>query len=199
MPAVVIDGIGLTPIPGFDAGAAEEEELDEPRILANSAIAVAHGQLLVTSNVDLMKRIVSDRIPGQSLSESLDYQVVNHALESLGAGEDSFRFFARTDEEYRTTYELIRQNRMPEAESLVGRLLNRLLGPDEEGVLRQQQINGEKLPDYQVVRRYLGPGGIYIRSLDDGWMVTGVMLNKDQVYDAEFERPTVATASAKKD
>jgi hypothetical protein len=197
MPAVVIDGIGLTPIPSFDAGADEPEKEAERRILANSALAVAHGQLLVTSNIDLMKRIVSDRPSPQTLASSIDFQVVNHSLQLLGAGEDCLRLFSRSDEANRTTYELIRQNRMPESENLVGRLLNRLLAPDEEGVLREQQINGEKLPDYQVVRRYLGPGGLYVRSLDDGWMITGVMLNKDQIYDAQFERAPLATASAK--
>ena len=201
MPIVVIDGIGLTPIPGLeDTAAAPEAEIgEEPRILENAAIAVVHGHLIVTSQLDLMKRIVTQDPQDQLLNESMDYKIVNQALESLGAGEDSFRGFSRTDEEYRATYELVRQNRMPEAKTLVGRVLNQLLGSDEEGVLRQQQINGEKLPDYQVVRRYLGPGGIYVRSVDDGWMISGIMLSKDQAYDAAFERPTVATASAKTD
>jgi hypothetical protein len=203
MPVVVIDGIGLTPIPGLEDAAvlpgAEEEIVNEPRILENAAVAVVHGHLIVTSQLDLMTRLVTQEPQDQRLRDSTDYQIVRRALESLGAGEDSFQCFSRTDEEYRATYELIRQNRMPEATTLAGRVLNRLLGSDEEGVLRQQQINGAKLPDYQVVRRYLGPGGIYVRSLDDGWMINGVMLSKDQVYDATFERPAVATASAETD
>ena len=69
------------------------------------------------------------------------------------------------------------------------------LCPDD----RVKQINGEKIPDYQVARRYLGPGGIFVRSLDEGWMIAGVILNKDQVYDASFERPAVTTASNKTD
>ena len=200
-PIVVIDGIGLTPIPGLEDAAAvsDEEGADAPGILENAAVAVVHGHLIVTSQLDLMKRIVTQQPQDQLLKDSMDYQIVSRALESLGAGEDSFRCFSRTDEEYRTTYELIRQNRMPEAKTLVGRVLNRLLGSDEEGVMRQQQINGEKLPDYQIVRRYLGPGGVFARSLEDGWMISGIMLSKDQLYDAEFERPTVATASAKAD
>lgn len=195
MPTVVIDGIGLTPIPGMDAAAKPQADGSEPRILKTAAIGVVHGQLIVTSQLDLMERIVSQEAPDQSLGNSVDYQIVNRALQALGAGEDSFRFFSRTDEEYRASYELIRHNQMPESQSLVGRLLNRLLGSDEDGVLRQQQIDGEKLPEYQVVRRYLGPAGIYVHSADDGWMVTGVMLSKDQVYDAQFQRPAITTAS----
>jgi hypothetical protein len=201
-PIVIIDGIGLTPVPGLeDAAVLPQQPIgqEEPRILENAAVAVVHGQLIVTSQLDLMRRIVTIGPDDSRLRDGMDYQIVNRELESLGGGEDSFRCFSRSDEAYRTTYELIRENRMPEAKTIVGRVLNRLLGPDEEGVLRQQQINGEKLPDYQVVRRHLGPGGIYARSLEEGWTITGIVLSKDQVYDASFDRPPVATASAKTD
>ena len=84
---------------------------------------------------------------------------------------------------------------MPEAETILGRLLNRILGPDEEGVVRSQQIDGAKLPEYQVVRRYLGPAGLYVRSVENGWLVCGMVISKGQAYDAQFERQAVSTAS----
>ena len=59
-------------------------------------------------------------------------QVGRDELRQVGDSEISFRFFSRTDEEYRPTYELIRQGRMPEAESLFGKLLNRMLAEDED-------------------------------------------------------------------
>jgi hypothetical protein len=67
---------------------------------------------------------------------------------------------------------------MPESESLFGKLLNALLGEDEE-VLREQQIDGSKLPNFEMVRRYLGPAGITIRSEDHGWFVVGFALDKE--------------------
>jgi hypothetical protein len=192
-PTLVIDGIGAA-IPGLEDNPLEEAD-EEKRILTSSAIAVVHGQLIVASHLDLMKRIVLPQLAANSLRDSVDYQLVNRSLERLGAGEDGLRLFSRTDEEYRTTYELIRQNRMPQAETLLGRLLNRFLGPEEEGVLREQQINGEKLPEYQVVRRYLGPAGLFVRSLEDGWMVTGVVLSKQAAFDEPKARSRVTTAS----
>ena len=36
------------------------------------------------------------------------------------------------------------------------------------------------MPDYQVVRRYLGPGGVFVHSEVDGWSVTGVLLTKEE-------------------
>ena len=68
---------------------------------------------------------------------------------------------------------------MPEAETLLGKMLNRLFEPEEEGVLREQVIDGSKMPDYEVARRYLGPTGFVVRSEDDGWAITGCLINKE--------------------
>jgi hypothetical protein len=192
IPTLTVDGPGFNPIPGTEP--AEEEESE--RILPNSAITVAHGQLMVATNIDLLLRVIN--LPGaeDTLDTAADYRAVQEALTKLGAGDDSFRFFSRTDEEYRPVYELIRQNRMPEAKTLLGRSLNRILGPQEKGVLREQQIDGSKLPEFQVVRRYLGPAGLYVRSEEDGWMVTGVLLTKDQPHESSPEEPAVTTARA---
>ena len=171
--------------PGFGSFVAEEdvqedggEILEEP-LFANPAIAVVHGHLVFASQIDLIRNVLKRRDQRDSLAQAQDYQLVSDALEKLGARGDSFRSFTRTDEAYRTTYELIRQGRMPESESLLGKFLNRLLGADEEGVLRQQKIDGAKMPAYQIVRRYLGPAGLYARSEENGWFVSGCLLTKD--------------------
>ncbi|MCA9202003.1 MAG: hypothetical protein KDA59_03120 [Planctomycetales bacterium] len=105
--------------------------------------------------------------------------MVNRALEKLGADVESFRTFSRTDEAYRVTYELLKQNRMPESESMFGKMLNRMLGTGEKGVTREQEIDGSKMPGYDAVRRYLGPAGMYVHSYEDGWYIAGVLLHKD--------------------
>jgi len=65
---------------------------------------------------------------------------------------------------------------MPEAETLLAKALNALMAPKEEGALRSQQIDGSKLPDFETVRKYFGPGGLYVRSVNDGWEITGLLL-----------------------
>jgi hypothetical protein len=170
---------GIDPI--GDAPVAEEEE-EEERILRNSAITVAHNQFIVATHVDMLRRILAERSAQDQLGLSEDVQLVNTYLDRLGAGEDSLRSFSRTDEEYRPTYELIRQGKMPESESMLGRILNRLLGSDEDDVLREQKIDGSQLPDFQVVRRYLGPAGLFMRSEQDGWYASGLLLNKHALY-----------------
>ena len=153
-----IEGAGFDP---FGTGLHEEDEEseEEQKIIPNSAITVLHGHLLVATHVDILVDVLERPLGTDMLSESADFVLVNDALAKIGAGPSSFRFFTRTDEAYRPTYELIRQGKMPEAKTVLGKLLNRLLGPDEKGILREQQIDGTKMPDFDAVRRYLGPRG----------------------------------------
>jgi len=99
----------------------------------------------------------------------------------LLSGSNSVKSFVRTDEAFRPVYELLRQGKMPESETLLGRLLNRLMTqPDDEDedILRQQKIDGRQLPAFEMVRRYFGPAGTIIRSEEDGWFVVGASLSK---------------------
>jgi hypothetical protein len=164
-----------------DPLAPKAEDDDEPQ-LPNSAVTVAKGHFIVSTHVDFLQRILETRPEEDQLAKAEDFQLVQRHLEKLGAKSDSLRYFSRTDEEYHPTYELIRSGRMPEAESMLGRMLNRLMGPEDKDVLRKQSIDGSQLPEFEAVRRYLGPGGGYSRTEDDGWFVSGVLLNKQALY-----------------
>jgi hypothetical protein len=173
-----IEGDGFDPF-GEAPAEEEEEEEEERRVLPNSAITVAHGHLIVASHVDFIVDLLKRPVGVDRLVDTADYQIVGDALDKIGSNEDSARVFTRTDEAYRPTYELIRQGKMPESKTLLGKLLNRLLGPEEEGILREQQIDGSKMPEFDAVRRYLGPAGLFVRSDEDGWFTAGCMLTKD--------------------
>ncbi len=155
---------------------AEEEEA---KILPNSAIAVINGHLFVASHVDFIVEMLQRPLGTELLADAADYQQVQDALAKIGSGPSSFRFFARTDESYRPTYELIRQGKMPEAKTVLGKLLNRMFGPDEKGLLREQQIDGSKMPEFDAVRRYLGPSGMCVTSEENGWYMVGCLLSKE--------------------
>jgi len=167
-----------------NAAAAEEEDEDdeeeeEERLLPNAAVAVAFGHLVVASRYEFLVKVLSEAKKQETLGRCVDFQAVSAALKQLGAGGSCcVRAFSRTDEEYRPTYELIRKGKMPESETLFGRLLNAALGPNKKGVVRKQEIDGSELPDYQVVRRSLGPAGIYVVSEPDGWFAVGFLLPK---------------------
>jgi len=61
---------------------------------------------------------------------------------------------------------------------MFGRVLNTAFGAGKKGVVRKQQIDPKAMPDYEFVRRYLGPAGIQMTTEPDGWFLKGVMLPK---------------------
>ena len=113
-----------------------------------------------------------------SLGQEPDYQRVRTALVAQGSKNDSIHYFSQTDESYRANYELLKQGKLPEAETMLARLLNAWLGSHEEGVIRNQEIDGSKLPDFDLVKKYLGPGGLFAQSEEDGWWLVGCLLKR---------------------
>ncbi len=161
----------------------EEAPVDgkKNRAFPTSAVCVADGHLFIASHVDFLKEVFSLDTPQATLRTAGDYREVENAMSQLLPGAAAARFFMRTDEVYRPIYELLRQGKMPESETLLGRLLNRLLTPpddEEEGILREQKIDGRLLPDFEMVRRYFSPAGTIVRSSDNGWFIAGATLSK---------------------
>ena len=149
--------------------------------IPTSAVCVTEGHLFIASHADFMKEVFTNEGAEAGLSTAGDYREVERALNQLLPGSASARFFTRTDEAYRPVYELLRQGKMPESETLLGRLLNRLLAPpedEEQRILREQKIDGRLLPDFEMVRRYFSPAGTVVRSSENGWFIAGATLSK---------------------
>lgn len=167
------------------AGPAEETVEEDARLLPHAAVTVAYRHLFVASHVDFLKEVLKPVEERETLNPNLDYKLVNEAVGQLGITEKCARVFSRTDEEYRPTYELIRQGKMPQSETLLGRLLNTIFTTGKQGEFRLQKIDGSKMPEYDVVRRYLGPAGLVVTSERDpatnqptGWFFKGFTLKK---------------------
>lgn len=171
-------------IEGTDFVAAQEpesnadEDSDEAK-LPNMAITVFMNHLVVSTHLDFIEDLVVRSSRSPNLGGMDDFQRVQVALDKLGGKNDSFRFFARTDESYRATFELLKQGKLPEAETMLARILNGLLGPQEEGVVRKQELDGSRLPDFELVKKYLGPSGLYAQTENEGWWVVGCLLKKE--------------------
>jgi hypothetical protein len=177
--------------------ADESQDGMKPTAMTHSAVCVTDGHLLVASHLTFLEKMLAAKAKGDQLSDAPDFREVEVTLNQLLPGPVAARCFRRTDEAYRPTYELLRQGKMPESETLLGRLLNRLLTTpedEEEGVLRKQRIDGRQLPPFEMVRRYFSPAGIVVRSLDDGWFVVGATLTKQGVVAKLGEAPVPETA-----
>ncbi len=171
---------GFTSIQGGDANAESEDKRD--RVLPNSAVTVALGHMMMASDINYLKEILGGFGQRDMLASSSDYQQVLAMVNRLAPGPHSVFVFARMDEEVRPTFELIRQGKMPEAKTMLGKALNNMLTTEverTEGQLRKQRVDGSTLPSFEAVRRYFGPAGRVVRSDKDGWFVTGAILNKE--------------------
>ena len=162
-------------------GFGEEEDMEEVEgelLLPNMALTVAHGYLLIASHCDFLQRMLQPIDARQTLGRSVDYRIVDALIQRLAPQATCLRGFSRTDEEYRPTYEILRQGKMPESESMLGRALNDLLAPDP-GTTRKQEIDASQAPDFDFVRRHLGPAGTFAVSEEEGWFFKGIMLSKE--------------------
>ena len=175
VPTISLDA--LPPLGGEDL--EEEDEFGPAPVFPNTAFTVAHGELFVASHLQFLLKVLKQREDErETLGGTVDFKLVEATCNESGAGENHFRVFSRADEEYRPTYELIRQGKMPESETLLGRTLNTIFGIGAEGVLRKQEVDGGKLPEFEVVRRHLGFSGAFGVTEESGWFFKGFMVGK---------------------
>ena len=140
------------------------------------AVGVARNSLLIASHVEAIRRVLNPST--QLLTENQSFQQVAGVLDRLGGKTASFRFFTQPELAWRTNYELFQQGKMPQAKTLLGRSLNRLFEPDDINQLRDQELDGSKLPPFAFTLPYLSPGGFFVRTQPDGWLHTGVLLKR---------------------
>ncbi len=139
VPQLKVDVPSLTP--KKDDGKTKPDENDddqdkEGHFLPHGAITVAHGQLFVASHIDFLAKILKPLGANDRLATQPEFQQVwDLTFGKLGVKQQSSRSFSWTDRAVQPTYELIRQGKMPQSESLLGRTLNSLaaLRPGQEG------------------------------------------------------------------
>jgi hypothetical protein len=166
--------------PGIEPAAPgnEEEEEEQVKLLPHAAVTVAHGHLFCASHLDFLLKVLRTAKTPDPLDRDAGYTAVEEMIAAFGIKEKCARTFSFTDEEFRPTYELIRMNKLPESETMLARAINTLAADAKKGQIRKPKIEGQKLPDYDVVRRYLGPSGIVAACEKDGWFLKGCLLRK---------------------
>jgi hypothetical protein len=179
-----IEGIDSPSLaPKKDDGKAKDDKDDdqakESHFLPHGAITVAHGHLFIATHIDFLTKTLKPLDKERRLATQPEFQKVwNVTFGDLGMKQQSSRSFAWTDRWVEPTYELIRQGKMPQSDSLLARTLNSMAAPKKGGKPRQQRIDGSKLPDFSVVRKSLGPSTAAMSSEPNGWFIKGVLMTK---------------------
>lgn len=167
----------------------------EERLLPHSTVTVAQGHLLIASHRDILERLLTSKGGAESLASATDYAAVQAELGKLVPAATAARAFGREDESVRPTYELLRQGNMPKSKSLLGQMLNDMLGDGKPGTVREQKIDGSTLPAFDVVQRYFGTSGLAMESRSQGWYIVGVSLPRSPQQEQEVARRPAEPAS----
>jgi hypothetical protein len=178
---------------GLDlAPQAKRKKPNQQNAMPHAAATVVDGNLFIASHLDFLLKVLRSNDP---LVQDIDYQMVKETIDQLVPQDKCARIFSRTDEEYRPTYEMIKQNKMPESESMFAKFLNKLFGEDKKGT-RQQKIDGSKMPDFEMVRHYLNPAGMQVTSEKDGWFLKGFILNMEAIKGEQTVQSSQSQAPA---
>lgn len=159
-----------------------EEEAPSFTVFERRFCAVSDDFLFIANDAEYIAGLVS-AANDSSLAEAADYNRVNMALSELSeTSKISFRQFTRLDRIIRPNYEMMRAGKMVASNTILARLLNHMFAASNKNVDKQrvQQIDGAQLPsDYdKMVAPYLGPSGWVMETLDDGWLLSYCLLEK---------------------
>ena len=163
--------------------ADEQFEEQSFSLFENRFCAAAGDYLFVANNLDYLKVILHAQST-TAIADANDYQRIAKSLEKITDGTRiSFRQFSRLDRVVRPNYELMRTGKMAASGTILARLINHLSEANKDDpAKRNRKIDASKLPpDFELhVAPYLGPSGWVMESTDDGWLFTGVVLDRKQ-------------------
>ncbi|MDR0870112.1 MAG: DUF3352 domain-containing protein [Planctomycetaceae bacterium] len=175
----------VAPTPSVSKPKPKEEEAaeeDAPPVFPDGAVTVAKGCLFVSTNKEYLQTVLDrvDSEPKTSVVNRADYQKVHSVFKQFGITDKPHfvQFFARTDATLQPTYELVRQNKMGQSQAVLGKVLNALVAPDDSQGSRRPFIDGKNLPEFDKVKGYFGPSGLFGVSEDDGYFIKGFLLEK---------------------
>ncbi|WP_146513384.1 membrane or secreted protein [Rubripirellula amarantea] len=168
----------------FDDFADEEaDENNPPPLLDHWAIALVNqgkgsdsAYLIFSSHPELLvettERIINGT-PG-GLGSVAEVQQVLAAMKEVGGDEFNYDHVARMKLTLRAKYELLRQNKLKDSDSIIASLTRRLFEDEEGGP--PDPLDAKKLPPLSQVEKYFPVGGSSFTTESDGWSMTAFFL-----------------------
>lgn len=166
---------------GLEPGEGDDE--DPPPLLDHWAIAMVdkgpgskYPYLLFSSHPDFLimiaKRIRGGANPG--LIDEDEIRRIVKAQKALGAKSLMFDRVTRLKHSLRVKYDLLRQGKLKDSDSVMASVVRRLLEEDENG--EPDSMNAKTLPPFGKIEHHLPGGGGFIETTDDGWLLNGFFL-----------------------
>lgn len=166
-----------------DIGLGDGPDPNAPPPLLNQwAIAVVDsgakgaGYLVFSSHPELLVETVKQMkaAQGPSFANAADVQKVVEHLNEISGEEIAMSRIVRTNLSLRVKYMLLREAKLRESDSLLASLARRMFDDikDEQDELLQTK----KLPPFESVEKYFRPGGSCVKTVADGWIISGFLL-----------------------
>lgn len=155
----------------FGIAAAQLSKLRSPSFVTS----VANKQLMFGTDIAILEKGLSATSTTPMASDS-DYIRVAAHLKGLG-DETCLQHFTRLRDAIQVPYELFQECKMPDG----GRTYQGLISSIALGELPEveiPQLDGSKLPDFEMVEQYFGLAGLVGISTDEGWYLEGFLLKK---------------------
>lgn len=169
----------------LDIDLGEEEIEESPPLLDHWAIAMIDKgpnsdapYLMFSNDPDLLvstaTRIRSGNKVG--LSNEPEIKAIMTSLRELGCNAAALDRVVRTKLSLRAKYNLLRAGKLKDSDSVLSSFYRRFLEDQEADT--EEAINAADLPPLNVIEKYLPSGGGYSQTTEDGWSLTGFLLNQ---------------------
>lgn len=166
-----------------DIGLGDGPDPNAPPPLLNQwAIAVVDsgakgaGYLVFSSHPELLVETVKQMkaTQGPSFAAAPDVQKVVKHLNEISGEEIAMSRIVRTNLSLRVKYSLLREAKLRESDSLLASLARRMF--DDIKDEQEELLQTKKLPPFESVEKYFRPGGSYVKTVKDGWIISGFLL-----------------------
>ncbi|MEK6249423.1 MAG: hypothetical protein N2C12_14675, partial [Planctomycetales bacterium] len=125
---------------------------------------------------DLLRNLLRRSSDKKLLADAPDIKGVDGALDVFIPGPGIGRIYSRTNRDFEATYELLRQEKADQLQSIYGMLLSQLLGEIRDEETGELQIDFSTLAPFAGIREYLGMVGVVGKNRNNGWYVVIVAL-----------------------
>jgi hypothetical protein len=178
------------------AGSAPKPQENNVKLMQKSAVAVAHGHLFIATHSDALSEIVENPTPPGALADDPDFQEVMKQLAEVAPGESCARVFTRTSEARRVSYELFKQGKLRQSDTLFSRIVNVIMG-EKPSAAEPQKVDGENLPEFEKIAPYFGPSGTSFKSEEQGFFAVGVLLKQPDAPKVEVAQEKESSEGAR--
>lgn len=175
-PGFEVDGF-----PDFGFDEPEPTEANEPEpLLEKWALTVYGDYLFFASHAELLVEIIEhEQQGGPTIAAAPEFQRVRDVIATLGGESRAMERIVRTDLAWRVKYELLRQEKFLESDSMLATLLRRARDRAETAEPGEPlKIQTGQLPPFAQIRHHLQPGGGFTRTEENGWSATHFLLRK---------------------